>query len=420
MRNSFVHGLVIALSAAFVCSAGLAQEKRSAEDLSRLEEEAWKAADAGDIQKAIDIWEGIMPEITGEGRIVIHKNLAAGYGMLKNLPASWYHLTIYLEKIGKEDVKAARRLEKLEKAMMETHRKVFIACDPSGATLHFGIEATGPAYSCPVTWWFEPGKQFVYAEKNGYRAQTAQYDVRRRGEKGVWTVKLVELPKYGHLVVKGEGKAIQVFLDGSLEGTVPFKRKLKEGTYELMVGKPGEMPWKKTVVVKADATTVEEPPNARPEVAGEVDQGPGEGGQIPVVADQVSTTGRSKVGPVVLLGGGVGLVVVGAILNGIGHGKEQDVYDRYAPTAWDNSMPREEYNQGVANAQDNYKAAYADEVQPFKTWTYVLYGVGGATAVAGAVWLVLKTTSEPEKKTDIVVSPLMGPGTVGALFGMEF
>ena len=426
MRNRHFQLFVLAMALMLFGFEGLAQEKRSPEDLAKLEEEAWKAADAGDLPRAIEIWEDIMQEITGEGLAGVHKNLAVAYGMLKKHPETWYHLTSYLEKSGKEDTKAGKRLEKLEGKLVKTHRKVVVSCDPDATILYFGLEPTGTAYACPITWWFEPGKRFIYVEKTGFRSQTAQYDVRERGEKGSWVVKLVELPKFGHLVIKGEGKAIQVFLNGSLEGKVPFKRKLKEGTYELMVGKPGEMPWKKTVVIKANATVVEEPPNAQKKVAGDQLPDSSDPNKDPDVIgtprflDDDKPAKRSKAGPVALLAGGLGVVVVGAILNGVGYGKEGDLYDEYNPGAADGKSASE-HNPAVEDAQSQYETAYADEVKPLKTWSTVFYVVGGAAATGGLIWLIVEATRKPaDKKTGIKVSPMMGPGTAGAVFGLEF
>jgi hypothetical protein len=424
MRERLLCLLTPLMAMVLLSSAGIAQEKRSAEELSRLEEEAWKAAAAGQFQRAIDVWEDILHEITGEGRVALHKNLAAAYGKLDDLPTSWYHLTSYLEKTSREDAKAARQLEKLEKKLMATHRRVFVSCDPEGATLHFALEATGTSYACPITWWFKPGKQFVHVASKGYREQSAQYDVRKRGEKGVWTVKLEELPRSGILVVKGQGRAIQVFLNGNLEGTVPFKRKLQAGSYELMVGKPGEMPWKKTVTVKAGQTLVEAPPNAQSVVgvgklggSGEDDSG---SAGTAVISDTGAAGGPSMTGPMVLLAGGVGVVVAGAALNGVGYAREQDLYKRHEPVQWDGVSPRTSHNEEVEAAAASYEAAYADEVQPLKTWTYVMYGVGGAAAAAGAVWLIVNSTSDSEKSEGVEVLPLAEPGAVGAMLGLKF
>ena len=392
------------------------EEPRTAEKLAQLEEEAWNLAKDGQHQEAIDIWLDILPEISGAGLPALHKNIAHNYGKLRKLPEMWFHLVRYLETSGTRDERAGASLKKLEKKLMETHRKVVVTCSPEGATLYFGLEATGAAYTCPVTWWFKPGKRFVRVEKKDYEPQTAEYDVREQGEKGVWSVKLKKLPGFGHLVIKGEGKAIQVFLNGSLEGKVPFKRKLKEGTYELMVGKPGEMPWKKTVVIKANATVVEEPPNAQKKVAG--DQLPKD--QLPVASDQLPVEKRSKAGPVALLAGGLGVVVVGVILNGVGSSREGDLYDKYNPGHTADGETVAQQTADVKSAQDLYEAAYADEVQPVKAWTYVLYGVGGTAAAAGAIWLIVEATRKPEKKTGIKVSPMMGPGRAGAVFGLEF
>ena len=404
------------LSLALLSLPAAAQEKRSPEVLDRLSTDAMAAAQAGDFDKAIRIWEDILPELSGEGRAGLHYNLALAFKKVGRLPEAWHHLTSYLESIEKEDRKAGKMLEKLERKLSKTHRRVALACDPEPATLYFGLEAAGTAYSCPITWWFIPGKQFVHVKKKGFTAQTAQYDVRERGEKGVWMVKLVELPKHGWLVVEGGAKSVQVFLDGMLEGVVPFKRKLKEGEYKLMVGKSGEMPWEKTVVVKAGQTTVESPPNAK--APAEIPVEPDPGVTRPAAAEEEPSHWAQWA----LVGGGLGVMALGATLQGIGNSRESDLWDEHHPgdlSDYDGSTA--EYDKAAIEAQEAYDAAFEDDVQSVRTWSYVLYGVGGATAVAGAAWLIADATARPAKAdTKIDVSPMMVPGGAGAVFGMEF
>jgi hypothetical protein len=417
MRLGFAIAVGMVIHMLLLVPLGSAQEVppemgRTPEQLNTLSGQAMAAAQSGDFQKAIDIWEDILPEIVGEGRVGLHFNLALGYKRLDQLPFAWHHMTAYLEQVGKEDVKAAKGLEKMEKSLVKTHRKVVITCTPEGAAIYQGLAATGIAYACPLTWWFKPGKQFIYVAKQGFEGTTAEHDVRNRGEKGVWQVKLDALPSYGHLVVKGEGRAIQVFLDGNLEGTVPFKRKLKAGNYQLMVGKPGEMPWKKGVIVKANQTTVEEPPNAKPKSKDIAkDTTPTNGNELTVI-DGVDDS-RSSNAPIqwALIGGGLGVVAVGAILNGVGLSREADLYDEFYP---DENTPR-------ADAQAAYDAAYEEEAKAFKNSSVVLYSLGGAAAAAGVIWLIADEVGSPsQKEKGVGVVPMVAPGTAGAIFSMEF
>jgi len=392
----------------------LGQEKRTPEALTKLSEEAMAAAQKGDFDKAIRIWEEILPEVSGEGRIGLHYNLALAYKRVKRLPEAWHHLTTYLEGMEKEDRKAGKLLEKLEKKLLKTHRKVAVTCEPQPVTLYFALEAAGTAYSCPITWWFTPGKQFVFVEKKGFNSQSAQYDVRERGGKGVWLVKLLELPKDGWLVVEGRKGGGQVFIDGMLEGVVPFKRKLNVGKYELMVGKSGKMPWEKTVVIKANQTTVERPPNAQAEVAvTPVEPGPG----IVKPAEAESSPALQWA----LVGGGLGVMALGATLQGVGHSRQGDIWDKHHPGSVSDYGSTAEYDAAAVQAQEAYDAAFEEDVKSLRTWSYVLYGVGGAAAAAGAVWLIVDATAKPGKAdTNIKVVPMMGAEGPGAMLGLEF
>jgi hypothetical protein len=49
-----------------------------------------------------------------------------------------------------------------------------------------------------------------------------------------------------------------------------------------------------------------------------------------------------------------------------------------------------------------------------------MYGVGGAAAAAGAVWLIVNSTSDSEKSEGVEVLPLAEPGAVGAMLGLKF
>ena len=119
----------------------------------------------------------------------------------------------------------------------------------------------------------------------------------------------------------------------------------------------------------------------------------------PDITKPAGATSTKKVAGWALVGGGVALGVVGAILHGVANSTNDDLHDQYWP-----------------HDKAKYDAEYEDQVKGKSTAAYVLYGVGGAAAVGGAVVLIL---SKKDKKP-VAVLPVSMPGGAGAMFSLEF
>ncbi len=135
-------------------------------------------AKAGQVDEAMAIWLAVLPEIEAEHRPSVHRALGLAYAQQGKLPEAWHHLTLFVQV--KEEGKATKtraRLQEVQSALIETHRKVTIACDPKEAQVYLGTGPDGPAYSSPLTWWFPPGRHFVYVTANGYSPRTEPVDV---------------------------------------------------------------------------------------------------------------------------------------------------------------------------------------------------------------------------------------------------
>lgn len=100
----------------------------------------------------------------------------------------------------------------------------------------------------------------------------------------------------------------------------------------------------------------------------------------------------------VLIGSGSALLVTGAVIHGLGYSKNEDLHTKY-----ENDRPA-------------YNSAYDDEVAPKMTAAYVLYGVGGATLVGGAlVWLLNSSKDSAAEKSTVSFTPLALPGGTGGV-----
>lgn len=113
-----------------------------------------------------------------------------------------------------------------------------------------------------------------------------------------------------------------------------------------------------------------------------------------------------------LIGSGLALGAAGGIFHGIGYSKNEDIHTKYLDTT---DYPDDD------EAQELYDEAYGNEVRPKKIAAYVLYGIGGAAIVAGAItWAVRKPVSGQAESAGFTVTPLALPGGTGALLSLEF
>jgi hypothetical protein len=402
--------LIISLCilAVIVSGSVLAQEALSPPDQRAAFNAAFAKAQQGDVAGAIADWEALLPRSRDEVRLQVHFNLAAAYEMQGELPQAWFHLSTYLRLATKEDAEAKAALAVMEKTLAKGHGLVRISCDPGSAKVRF--DGGGDReWECPLAWWFASGERRIAATAEGYvaGATTVTVAVGKTIDHGV----KLELVRRGVLVVEGSGRAIQVFLNGALEGSVPFRRELKAGTYELMVGKPGEMPWKKMITVEAGKTVTERPEIAQPKV---------EKPKEDVVAENLPS------GEVVakaqrdlhlvewsIMGTGLALAVGGAVFHGLAADRNDELTSKYPA---DPSQPATYYTN-----KDAYDEAFDDEVQP-KLWAaYVLYAAGAAAIGTGATILLINLSDGKEAENHkLSLTPVLLPDAAGFTFGMSW
>ena len=410
MKRWYIAMVMLAVVAGGFPRGAVAQEK--ADDPVAEFNEGVKLAGEGKWPDSVNIWLGLQGRMPEKHVPTWHLYLGMGNKALKHYPESWHHFTTYLQTSGKEDPATGKDLQEVEEKLVKAgFVKVGITCEPVGSMVSFhppasSLQPPASTYACPLTWWFKPGKHQAWAVHAGCKAKELELDVLKRGGKAAFPAKLEDCK--GTLIIEGNRKATQVFINGSLEGKVPFERKLKAGEYKLMVGPPGEMPWKKTLSIQPGATVVETPALAQ-KVAAKAPEPDGDGNGTTIVArpEEKKKGAGAEVTKWALFGGGLALVVVGGILNGASYSKNEDLHDKYPP---DSAVHKEAYN-----------SAYDDEVKPLSTAAYVLYGVGAAAAAAGGVWVIVDAVkAAPKRATGVSMAPMLGAGTAGAMVGWEF
>jgi len=400
---------------------------RGEEDPNKLYNRGLDLAQQGKMAEAVDIWVRALDQVAEEYRPHVHKALGLAYKKLDQPAAAWHHVARYLQTAKGRDSEAGSWLADVEKELSKTHRKVVISCTPDGSTVHLAHSAVGPSYTCPLTWWFKPGPRPIHVAAAGHRPQSLTLEIRELGDRGIRDVKLQPLLESGLLEVVGKERRAQVFIDGMLEGVVPFKRKLKAGKYELMVGRPGIRPWKKTITLAAGGHIIEEPV-LTPRTGSEPENGAASTDTAkPPPEDSTATSAREGTIEVEkppdktfdplfwkwgLVGAGAALVAAGGILQAVSYSKNEGLHDKYPANP---ALPDYEHNK------EQYEKGYEADVLPVSIAAYTLYGVGGAAAATGILFLLLDP-GRPEggSSSALSVRPISLPGGAGAQLNVRF
>lgn len=397
--TSQLHITAVLVAIATLCAAPVGAQPKK--EPIRLFNEASDLADKGQLGDAVAIWLLVQNDIPDKYKPVVQVNLGLAYKKMDRFPEAWHHLSIYL-KAQPKDKDAARWLKDVEKKLKKTHARVTLTCQPDGARVLVQSEGSSQKYPCPLTWWFKPGKRPVRVMLDNHKPSLEMFEIKKAGQELSRTVILAPEHVYGHLVIEGDARAVQVFIDGMLEGKVPFRRKLKPGEYDVMVGPPGKIPWKKRITIVAGKTITEKPDVAFAVKAVVKKPDPVE---KPVKHDPVVIArpgpGRSVEGPKWwywgLIGGGAALLAGGGAMTVMAIGKDNDLADKYdKPGATD---------ADVAAYEDDFDS----EVRPLANTSYVLYGLGGAALAAGVTFLVLHFADRPDDTPmPIAVTPMPG------------
>jgi hypothetical protein len=128
---------------------------------------------------------------------------------------------------------------------------------------------------------------------------------------------------------------------------------------------------------------------------------PDKGGAVAAVVTKPAASKKQRVAGAALLGSGVVLGIVGAVLHGVAHSTNEDLHDKYLPSN-----------------EAQYHDDYASDVKPKMVAAYVLYGTGAAALTAGIVMLAVKP--KKAKALSLQVSPMPLPAGSGASLSLQF
>lgn len=113
-----------------------------------------------------------------------------------------------------------------------------------------------------------------------------------------------------------------------------------------------------------------------------------------------------------LVGGGLGAVAAGAILQAVAYDKDQDLRTKWDPTG---AASQDAFNSMASH----YSEDFDSEVKPLTYGSYALYGIGGAAAATGLVFLIMDWTG-PDAESTVRITPIAAPEMSGLTFDLDF
>jgi len=170
---------------------------------------------------------------------------------------------------------------------------------------------------------------------------------------------------------------------------------------------PGETPIRALELDRDRRIVVYLEPAKQPEVPIKTDAGEG------TRTDVAKPTGRPSglAWKWSLVGGGAALVLTGVVLQVVANNKDQDLRKDYPGEVTD-------FTEWQVNRK-GYEDGFNNEVKPLAYGAYAMYGIGGAAAATGLVFLIADW-SRPTAPATARVRPLMAPDVLGLTIDLDF
>jgi len=254
--------------------------------------------------------------------------------------------------------KVAGVLKDLTSLLSEGHERVGLVTTPSDATVYVDVVSPGTKYKAPLLWYFEPGKHRFIVLRSGFRTEERSF-----------------------VVALGETVTLEVPLQPDLPA-------------------PGPLP--------PDGQGGEPPP---PLPVGPPDGGASGSPDEPAGIGAEPGKGSSRTWAWVTLGLGVALLGTGGVLEYVALDRAGGI-DRSAQAKIDSGELTYEAGMLWRDGQ------YDDRVEPPNVAAIACMATGGASLVAGAIWLVVTRGEESPEST---ILPVVSPdGASGMMFRMSF
>lgn len=287
----------------------------------------------------------------------------------------------------------------LENLLLETHARVVIKSQPSGARVRVdGVNegADGDAVT-PCTVYLAPGERRVELILDGHEGFESMARL-VAGARETLNATLIEVSRMARLVVLSEADDAAVFLDGGRLGQGrEVSREVEPGWRRLMVTRQGMASFEQEVELKAGETTRVQ---ARHEPA------PPSGTQVLIPLERAAGAQLSPFWGWVGAGGGGALLATGVVFTVLAGAEHDDLKAHegdFDPAKPDDPDYKDEWN------------AIDGRMRRDQVVAGVMYGLGGAVIAGSAVYLLLfadhgDPDAERAPLVNLGVSPCPGGG----------
>jgi hypothetical protein len=394
--------LLIVLAMLSVSQQAAAEDKAKASALNKKAIQSYKSKS---YLKAIDLWLQATEFATDDQLIKLHKNLGLALKKLERPAEAWYHLTVYMQRSSKTDGKVARQVQELEKELKKIHTKVNISSQPAGALAILPPGDRMHKLRTPFSWWLPPGEFRVEFQKEGYADAKEVLRV-EYGGKEQFDFALKRKATTGTLKLTGNPDGSSVRLNGKAQGPLPYHVDLKPGSYDLAVYYADGRVWKSKAKVTAGQTT-------EMEVNIGIVTSPTPRGKKEAGSD--AWKWATLAGGAVLAGVGVALHATGISNNNT---RYDEVLDKWQGKGLTATTPTTD--EAYIGYVTEFDSVFDEDVKPYLTGAYVLYGVGGAAILTGAIALMLPPGDQPSDSSHFQLLPALSPGQAGLDFQVTF
>jgi hypothetical protein len=315
-------------------------------------QKAVQAYQGGDYAKAAELFEQAF-NLNPQGNLLY--NIAACHDKAGHLvdAVSFYQRFMEAVPDSPKRPEVARRVADLQQQLKSQYEDVTVNTDPSGAVIFVDDKAHGAMGNSPVTFKLFPGKYTIIAEKDGFEPTKQKVEV-MAGNPAMFDLSLLPKGAVASVNLRISERDADVLVDAKRVGKTPLEDALRlpQGTHEIVVMKPGFAPWKGSVDLRGGETK---------DVS--VSLVP-EGGESEDVA---GGGGGAGIWPYVTMGVGAA-AIGGAVYTGL---SAKHLHDQ---------LEDKRKNGDPIAKQD------VDTGNKLVLMTNVLYGVGGAAVVGGALW----------------------------------
>ncbi|MEZ4265258.1 MAG: PEGA domain-containing protein [Myxococcota bacterium] len=324
---------------------------------------------------------------------ILH-NLARAHEELGQLPLALdeFRRALEMDKDYTFASDAQKRVVDIPKRLRVTHGLVRVTSTPAQVELTFSVD--GKPFEghlvAPAERWVPAGRLRISGTRPGYIDGAEEIDVVAGSEPSVEIV-LPPIAQKGFIAVVTTVEGGTVRIDGEAVGTTPLATTpIAAGVHTVRVEADGHEPFEERIVVEPDRETVVRATLLRP---GEMIEGGGSAG----AAGPKPGLGAA------LVGGGLAVAVVGAVLHGLAFKDAKDA--------------SEVVNNPLTTEDDARFDSLKGKAETKQTVAFVSYGVGAALAGVGVYFLVRKPRAS--QKTEAAaprLTPVLAPERGG--FGL--